>query len=87
MDKTSSGQPCIRVPVWLLSVLIPVIITIIGYSSYQIKTQSRILSTLEQHTEEIKELKTSRAYNIEVSTMRGQLNRIEDKVDKLMRGN
>lgn len=87
MEKNSIGQPCIKVPVWLITVLVAVAIPLSGFTIYQLQTQSRILNTLEYHAEAIQELKATMAPAYQVSIMQKQLNRIEDKVDRIIESN
>lgn len=84
MEKTSTGMPCIKVPIWLVTVIIAVAIPLIGFIVYQLQTQATILNTLESHAATIKELKENIAPVYQVSSMQRQLNRIEDKVDRMI---
>lgn len=84
MEKTSTGMPCIKVPIWLVTVIIAVAIPLIGFIVYQLQTQATILNTLESHAAAIKELKENIAPVYQVSSMQRQLDRIEDKVDRMI---
>ena len=84
MEKTSTGISCIKVPIWLVTVVITVAIPFVGFIVYQLQTQATILNTLESHADTIKELKENIAPVYQVSSMQRQLDRIEDKVDRMI---
>lgn len=77
----------VRIPVWLITLLVPVFVSLSGFSIYQVRTQERILNTLENHSEIIQKLEKTveeKAAKTELLDQKSHLIRIEDKLDRLI---
>lgn len=86
MEKIKSS-PCIRIPIWVITAIIPIILTLTGSLIYQVKQQQDIMNVLEFHDERIRDIRVELADKVgrqEYNELRTYLMRLEDKVDRLI---
>lgn len=80
-------QQSVRIPVWLITLIIPLMGTLGGFLVYQAKQQQNIFNTLQHQAEAIKEIKidlNEKASKSEMIEVRTYMMRIEDKLDRLI---
>lgn len=77
----------IRIPIWIISAIIPIIMALTGFTIHQTRVQSNILNTLEYHSTQIRDLRidiVDRATRREMDDLKATVCRIEDKMDKVI---
>ena len=75
------------IPVWLIALLVPLIVSLLSFTLYQTKTQQDIINTLQRHDTDIIELKTdmkSRATLDQLNYLERYMIRIENKLDRVI---
>lgn len=80
-------QNCVRIPVWVVTIIVTLVIALSGFTWSQASTQSRIISTLENQGDKLNKFETSineKASRAEVVETKAHLIRIEDKLDRLI---
>jgi len=73
----------IRIPVWVVSIVIPLVISILSFVFTMSATSSKYGVKINRNEKEIEVLKTQKTDNKTVDMIVIQLNRIENKLDKI----
>lgn len=87
MTVKEVGSKCVRIPVWIITLLIPIFFTAIGFTINTAKTQQEIITKLEQAEVNITSLQfqmNDKASTNEVHDLKVSLQRMEDKLDRLI---
>lgn len=90
MNVVEKDKNCVRIPIWIITLLTPLILSLVGFVMYQTQVQQRILNTLEFHDRKLNIIEAKVELQVsqrEVKDLKAYMIRIEDKVDRLIERN
>lgn len=83
LEKIKSDNG-IRIPFWLLSILIPVILAVLTAFTVQVRQQQDFLNNIQNHETRITKVEDVMVTRGEMDDLKTTLLRLEDKVDRLI---
>lgn len=74
----------VKIPIWIVTLAVTVILAVSGFAWNQARIQSRVLNTLEVHDREVTWLKNSTVGRTEFDRVEKHILRVEAKLDRLI---